>query len=130
MAVVRRWPSAGRATVFPAALPGLPSAFRSVPRGLHPWLSHSRPAGANKAWHPCPRITPRSGDVIEILRQRPLDRHFEEASGLRVDDLGAVGGEETTDLLLGTKGEHPGQARELNSRQEQVRVLRHRRVFG
>ena len=48
---------------------------------------------------------PFSQDVTEVLRQRSGDRHLEEPAGLRVDDNGAVRGQEGPNLLLGAAGE-------------------------
>src|SRR5438128_10189620 len=50
------------------------------------------------------RITSRSRDVAEVLRQRALDRRLEVFRGLRVDDHLAVRREEDRNLLLRTQG--------------------------
>ena len=39
-------------------------------------------------------------DVVQVFGKRPVDRHLEEAAGLWVDDGGAVGGEEDSNLVL------------------------------
>src|SRR5262245_8866805 len=92
------------------------------------------PSMARKSSHPhcifddtC--TTPRSRDEVEILRQRPSDRHLEEARGLWVDDVFAIGGKKDRDLLLSAKGD-------LNHRRiedhhlETMRILRPRGVLS
>src|SRR5262249_43498315 len=84
-------------------------AGRARGRGLPPRHGLHPRGGASKTAHPRAQPATRgkgtghsSGDEVEVLRQRPLDRHLEEAARLRVDDLRAVRGEEDGDLLLDT----------------------------
>src|SRR5258708_6052164 len=82
-------------------------------------------------WHPCPRITARLRDVVEALRQRPLDRHFKEAGGLGMDNGRAVRGEEGRDLLLSTARDCRVQRdRAVDTEHERMGVLRQSGILG
>jgi hypothetical protein len=71
---------------------------------MSPCSGRKRPdrrASGRSRWRSACRC---SRDVIEVLRQRPLDRRLEEAGQHRMDDLRAVRGEERADLLLSAQG--------------------------
>ena len=53
------------------------------------------------------RIASWSRDVVQILQQRQINQVFKQPTRLRVDDHGAVRGEERRDLLLRTEGDLP-----------------------
>src|SRR5438874_793780 len=52
-----------------------------------------------------PRTYALSRDEVQILRQRPGNRRFEVARQLRVDQYGAVRGEEGRDQVLYAEGD-------------------------